>query len=352
MKIGILANVPLDPNQGSGYVVCGYAKALRELGHTVVTRTSYPDKALPRGKGTAFRTRTGMLKSFALTKKSNVLLLWGGEAGWLVPKLNRMKSRGVIIACSNGLETHNALEQGANSTELAKFRAGACFRDLDGLMMVSKFDEDFAMAHGYQSEERRVAISNPLPSDFINRAQPIKDGRIVLFVGNWIRRKGSSTMIEMIRQTSEGANPPHFRLIGAGTAQAQEELNLPNVHAIDPGLKRSDLLKQYEEASILIMPSLYESFGMVATEAMACGCAVIATKTGFPYELVDQQEVLHVPFNDTRALSNALTRLTSDEELRLRLSSAGHHRVQNLTWENAGQEMDKFIHKILELGRR
>jgi glycosyltransferase involved in cell wall biosynthesis len=124
------------------------------------------------------------------------------------------------------------------------------------------------------------------------------------------------------------------------------------VEAIDPGVPRADLIRHYEAASILVMPSQYESFGMVASEAMACGCAVVATQTGFPYELKHEEEVLHVPFGDAHALADAVTRLLQDEDLRNRISEAGHRRVQRLTWENAGQSLNAFVARIVEGGVR
>jgi len=290
-----------------------------------------------------------MLRAISLAAKSDVLLLWGGEAGWVVPKIKTMRKRGVVIACSNGLDTHYLQAHGASAEEVAQHSANACFRLLDGLFMVSQFDNDFAAAQNYQSPCRRLAVPNPLPDEFIGRARLEGRSNLVLFVGNWLRRKGTSSLVEMIRQVSNRESLARFRLIGHGTNHAAQRLGLPCVESIDPGLPRAELIKHYEEAAILVMPSRYESFGMVASEAMACGCAVIATKTGFPYELKPEEEVLHVPFGDSKALGNAVIRLLENGALREHISHTGHRRVQGLTWELAGEAMNGFIHHIVKL---
>lgn len=352
MKVSLLANVPLNPNQGSGYVICGYANAMRDLGHSVSLHTAFPNRPLPGGKGTQFRTRMGMLRSLSLAAKSDLLLLWGGEAGWVAPRIKALRKRGVVIASSNGLDTHYLQAHGASAEEVAQHPSNPCFRDLDGLFMVSQFDADFAAVQNYQPAERRLAIPNPLPDEFIGRSTQKGNSNLVLFVGNWLPNKGSSSITEMIQQVSIRHSSARFRLIGPETSQVTRELDLTCVEAIDPGVSRADLIRHYEEASILVMPSRYESFGMVASEAMACGCAVIATKTGFPYELQPEEEVLHVPFGDSKALGDAVIRLLEDDELRDRISQSGHRRVQNLTWESSGRSMNAFITGISVLGRK
>lgn len=347
MNVSILANVPLEPNQGSGYVVCGYARALQELGNTVSIQSAYPKSSLPRGKGTAFRTRLGMIRAISLAKRNDVLLLWGGEAAWVVPRILASRKRGLVISCSNGLETHYMREVlGSSVKEIRAADANACFRNLDGLMMVSKFDSDFAAEMNYLTPQQRISIPNPLPDVFHGRSRPLKNPNLVLFVGNWLPIKGAVSIIEMLKEMTDTYPLAKFRFIGKGTSQISKEIVSEQIETIDPGAPRIELIRHYEEASVLIMPSQCESFGMVASEAMACGCAVIATKTGFAYELKHEEDILHVPFNDGSALSEAIIRILNDASLRNYICENAYNKVQSLTWAGAGKAMNSFIQSL------
>ena len=342
MKIAVLANVPLNPNQGSGYVITGYVRELQQLGHKVEMHTAFPTKSIPKGKGNRFRTRIGMRKALSLAKRSDCLLLWGGEAGWIMPRLMELPGRGAVIACSNGLETHVAHAYGTSVENLESNPATPCFRLADGIMVVSKFDLDFADRFGYLTPEKRVSISNPLPSEFLHRPSVAKDGKKVLFVGSWISRKGTDAIKEALPLVQAEVPGIQITLIGHGTS----EMNRPGIEVIDPGVQRTELVRHYEEASVLMMPSQYESFGMVSSEAMACGCAVVSTPVGFPYELEHGKDCLHVPFNNGTELANAIVRLVSNPELRTEVAANGHHKVQELNWSKASQKLDEFVCRI------
>ncbi len=74
------------------------------------------------------------------------------------------------------------------------------------------------------------------------------------------------------------------------------------------------------------MPSLYESFGMVALEAMACGTPVIASRVGgLTFTVRDGETGFLVPERDPKALAEKLELVLTDECLRRRL---GHRAVQ------------------------
>jgi len=144
-----------------------------------------------------------------------------------------------------------------------------------------------------------------------------------------------------------------MRLLGAGVSQCAKELDSrANIEVFDPGVPREELRRHYHDAAVFIMPSRYESFGMVLAEAMACGAAAVTTPTGFGYELEDRREVLRVPFGSPEALIEAVGRLIEDEPLRRSIADNGYRRVQGLTWESAGKQMEAFLQWIRAQGRK
>jgi len=92
-------------------------------------------------------------------------------------------------------------------------------------------------------------------------------------------------------------------------------------------------LKEYSRASIAIVPSLYEGFGLPAGEAMACRIPVISTTGGALPEVTGDAARL-VPPKDSKALEMAIDELLDDPKERERLAEAGYKRVlKHFTWE-------------------
>jgi glycogen(starch) synthase len=85
---------------------------------------------------------------------------------------------------------------------------------------------------------------------------------------------------------------------------------------------------QYRHCDILVVPAIYESFGLVYQEAMQYAKPVVACRAGgMPETVADEVEGLLVPPDDARALEQALRRLMGDAILRARLGKAGAERV-------------------------
>lgn len=100
----------------------------------------------------------------------------------------------------------------------------------------------------------------------------------------------------------------------------------------------------YSAAEVVVVPSHYESFGLVALEAMACGTPVVASETGgLVYLVRDGETGFHVPVGDARALADRIGRLLSDPELRRRLARQAQEYAQGYAWPLiAGQILEVY----------
>ena len=85
------------------------------------------------------------------------------------------------------------------------------------------------------------------------------------------------------------------------------------------------------------MPSHYESFGMVALEAMACGTPVLTSRTTSLGELGEGAALLVDPL-DVNAISDGLRALARDRELRERLKAKGLARAASFSWAETGRK--------------
>lgn len=178
----------------------------------------------------------------------------------------------------------------------------------------------------------------------------------ILFVGRIEPLKGIDTLLramsilqerhpEAIRETClaiVGGDPWQDDLDTemARLQQLRRELGIRNIVTF-LGAKDQDILPYYYAAAeMVIMPSHYESFGMVALEAMAMGTPVIASEVGGLAHLVQPGvNGFHVPSRDPEALAARILELLTDKELRQQLGRQARTYAKQYSWETIGVRM-------------
>ncbi|HZU87508.1 MAG TPA: glycosyltransferase family 4 protein, partial [Anaerolineaceae bacterium] len=105
----------------------------------------------------------------------------------------------------------------------------------------------------------------------------------------------------------------------------------------------------YSAAEALVMPSHYESFGMVALEAMACGTPVVASQVGGLAFLVQDGETGYVvPDGDSEALGERLRMLLSQPELRRKLGEQAARYAKNYAWPEIAQRIVDVYSELIK----
>jgi glycosyltransferase involved in cell wall biosynthesis len=142
----------------------------------------------------------------------------------------------------------------------------------------------------------------------------------VLYAGRLSPEKG---VLELV----EAANGIPLVIVGDGPLRER----VPGGRGF---VTHDELLKLYERAAVVAVPSYREGFGVVCAEAMAHARPVVASSVGGLLDLVaDGETGIHVPPGDVAALRAALQRLLADRELRRRLGEAGRERVrERFSW--------------------
>jgi glycosyltransferase involved in cell wall biosynthesis len=125
-----------------------------------------------------------------------------------------------------------------------------------------------------------------------------------------------------------------------------QELGLANRVIFTGHLADDDLVTLLNLATVLVLPSLMEGFGLPAIEAAACGCPVIATKAS-PLPSLLGDGALYVDPLDHKELETALNRVLSSGELRGRLRELGLAAARQLTWEAAARQMINVIQRVV-----
>jgi len=182
------------------------------------------------------------------------------------------------------------------------------------------------------------------------------DRRIILFVGRIEPLKGIDSLLRAVAQVIEkqpelrehvcvpiiGGDPDHVRE-NEEMARLQElraELGIDQA-VLFLGAKDQDTLQHYYSAAeMVVMPSDYESFGMVALEAMACGTPVIASDVGGLAFLIQQgRSGYRVPARDAASLAGKITRLLNDEALRRRIGQRAACYAQGYAWPRIADQI-------------
>ena len=135
-------------------------------------------------------------------------------------------------------------------------------------------------------------------------------------------------------------------------ARLVRELGLRKTVTFTGRIEYEQFAAYYARATMAIIPSLYEGFGMPAGEAMACGVPVISTAGGALPEVVGEAGII-VPPADKEALERAILLLLDNPELRHRLGEAGLERVRNsFTWRHAAQKTLDVYREAIDDHRR
>jgi glycosyltransferase involved in cell wall biosynthesis len=110
----------------------------------------------------------------------------------------------------------------------------------------------------------------------------------------------------------------------------------------------TELVRHYSIAAMVVVPSVYEGFGLPAAEAMCCNTPVISTTAGALPEIVGDAGIL-VPPADTGALAKAIGNLLDNPDRRRHLGEMGHRRVmQMFNWKNTAKNTADVYKEAIE----
>lgn len=108
------------------------------------------------------------------------------------------------------------------------------------------------------------------------------------------------------------------------------------------GISHEEMVHKYARATVAVVPSMYEGFGLPAVEAMACGVPLVSTNGGALAEVVADAALVVSP-GDGNALAQQIKRLFDDASLRDEYASRGLKRVeQHFCWERCAERMEAY----------
>ncbi|MGB5364126.1 MAG: glycogen synthase [Aureibaculum sp.] len=193
----------------------------------------------------------------------------------------------------------------------------------------------------------------------------------VLFVGRITRQKGIIHLVNAIKYIDKDtqivlcAGAPDTKEIGA---EMEESVNAVkkirnNVIWIAEMLDKKEVIQLYSHADVFCCPSIYEPFGIINIEAMACETAVVASAVGGIKEVViDGETGILVPLEQqnaapfepidpdkfSRDLANGVNKLINNEELRNKMAKKGRKRVEDhFDWIAIAKQVEALYKSLI-----
>ena len=216
----------------------------------------------------------------------------------------------------------------------------------DRVIAVSAQMRGDILTHFRVEPERVVVIHNGVDAEAFARTER-RDALArhgvrepyALFVGRISEQKGIFQLLDAARTLPAGvqlvlcaSSPDTPELLARLEAAAAGR---PDIRWINAMLPVPEVVQLYSHAAVFVCPSIYEPFGLINLEAMACGTPVVASRVGgIPEVVVDGETGRLVEPGDVAALAQALREALADPERARRMGEAGRRRVEaHFSWE-------------------
>jgi len=250
----------------------------------------------------------------------------------------------------------------------------------DAVIAVSKETKEDVLKH-FDVDEKKIKViynginldeyvvtkeTNTLEQYGIDRSKPY-----VLFVGRITRQKGIIHLVNAIKYIDQDtqivlcAGAPDTPEIGKEMEESVNEVKKTrdNVIWIDKMLEKKEVIQLYSHADVFCCPSIYEPFGIINIEAMACETAVVASAVGGIKEVVidgetgilvplEQQDV--APFEPVdpdkfaKDLANGINKLIANKELTEAMAKNGRKRVvDSFDWTAIAKQVEELYKSLI-----
>jgi len=255
-----------------------------------------------------------------------------------------------------------------------------CERELmhrvNHLIAATPIDKHHMLEH-YGAPENKISIVPPGVN--LQRFQPIdkavarqqlgipSEHQMILFVGRIQPLKGIDVLLKALalikRSDAQLMNDVCLAIIGGDpntTSEAEQiemkrlltlrqQLGLEDMVTFLGSKNHDDLINYYSAAEIVVIPSNYESFGLVAVEAMACGTPVIASDVGgLTFSVADGFNGYLFPVRDAEALAHKIRLVLRHESLQEQLSRQAQTWVERFSWHNIAEELKEVFETVLQ----
>ncbi len=313
----------------------------------------------------------GRIMDFAAGENISYSLLYShywlsGEVACLLRP--RLAAGWAHIAHTLGLVKNRSLAAGARPEPDLRIRVEGELAQQANLLIASTPDEAQELIDGYGADPQRVSVVppgvdlatfQPMDRAVARREIGYGGGRLLLFVGRLERLKGVEVAIRALGLLRDRRHDDVRLLILGEDSHEGEESEKERLKAIasEVGVRdRVDFVGSvahhelpyfYAAADVCVMPSYSESFGLVALEAQACGCPVVASGvSGLRSVVRDEVSGYLIDEHDPAAYAERIGRLLENSELAQQMGRRGRLLAQRFSWTRTADRLEELFGQV------
>jgi len=377
MRVLIAGNFPEDWSLGSPRLLLSVGQAMREHGIEVdflFSPGAYQTRWKHRASELLFPFRVARQVKAGQYDVADLC----GNVGWVAARLRR-NGRGPVspLLIARTMELENMVwdklkalaQQGLENPPSIRYAlwarcvmnptVAAAVKRSHGLISLTEESANYARDRKWVDRDRIAVIPGGISELFLNAGERrvrcadwTKEGvPRLLFVGTWIEKKGVRTLVSAFQSLTRES--PDFRLTIAGTHADPETVLAafgPETRAkvrVLPEFQPQELSEIYAQHDILLFPSLYEGFGLVFLEAMACGMVVIATPVGgVPTVVEPRQNGFIVPVADAESMVKQVLMLAAQPSSIPQIGQSAFETAKNFSWANIANVTLDFYNRL------
>lgn len=275
----------------------------------------------------------------------------GGPGGILLFK--KLEIPTVYTACHTYYQQYRLIASQKWKWIFSKMEP-ACYKFSDKIICISKGTRD-VLTKQYKINSDKIHIIPPGvdTGKFYPRENVDKLKNSILFVGRLDERKGIDFLIDAV--PSIVREKPDTKIFVGGKGKLYNKLqrfvqknNLAKNVEFLGFIPEEDLARWYNQVELVVVPSVFEGFGVTVIEAMACGTPVVATEVdGIRDSIENNENGILVKYGDKDDLAGQIIKLLENWELRLEFSRKGLETVkQKFDWDHIVKHISCLYQKF------
>ncbi len=294
-------------------------------------------------------------------KDADVLLVrsGAGQSG----AIRKARGNGLAVVTDHSI-AHPAFMHRALREEFARFGLPAGYdsrtdlwklvlrdcADADLLLVNSDFVKKTFVEEGYPAKKIRVAYLGVREEFFDLKRDYHMDGPVkILFTGNFDIRKGARILLEAIRSCRRSGLDLRLELmgnLGNGASCLRADDDQFFTHTAFAPLQQ--VAAAFARADLFVFPTFAEGSSRSGMEAAAAGLPIITTENcGLPLE--HGKSAIYVPVNDSDALAETISQLSTQESLREQIGRNAMRTVtERYTWAQYGHQVAEYLQEAVE----
>ncbi|MBS3132746.1 glycosyltransferase family 4 protein [Candidatus Woesearchaeota archaeon] len=221
----------------------------------------------------------------------------------------------------------------------------------DAVIAVSNYTKNKIVQHYGISPDKVSVVHNAIDAERNASQISSKSGKTVLYLGRVTLQKGPDYFIEAAKRVLEKEPDARFIVAGSGDMEGKviekaARLGISDKVFFTGFLRKHDIAKAYSMASLYVMPSVSEPFGLTPLEAAINRTPVLISKQSGVSEVF--KNCLRVDFWNIDEMANKIIAVLRHNELQQSLTENGYSEVSAMSWNNAARKCVQIYSSLLK----